>query len=262
MECETAIIMCSEILYPDSLLLFAVVLVSSKGCHVAMTISLAITNFDFETQPADADALIAAWLPEIESAALTHVPDDRFVAFLTAALRLGAHSKSLKDFNMMEVVERAGYSRSTFFRLFEGYTGFLLKGYQLTCLLSTKVYETHLKEQQLTLDAFCKFTADVLFGANCTIPNEILQMLWREHDLTHQEFHPHVVGLAPIVQNYLSRNPDTQHLQIEVDELKGVLNSLDLVILNARLEDNELWGTPSYYKKLRKMLKGYLIACE
>lgn len=84
----------------------------------------------------------------------------------------------------------------------------------------------------------------------------------REHDLTNQEFHPHVVGLAPIMQNYLSRNPDTQHLQIEVDELKSVLNSLDLVILNARLEDNELWGTPFYYKKLRKMLKGYLIACE
>jgi hypothetical protein len=35
-----------------------------------------------------------------------------------------------------------------------------------------------------------------------------------------------------------------------------------LVILNARLENNELWGTPFYYKKLRKMLKGYFAACE
>ena len=241
---------------------FCVVLPSQQGHHKTMTARLAITRFDFETQPADSDALIAAWMPEIESAAATHVPDDRFLAFLTAALRLGARSKSLKGFNMMEVVEKAGYSRSTFFRLFEGYTGFLFKGYQLTCLLSTKVYAMHLNEQQLTLDEFCKFTADVFYGANCTIPHEILQMLWREHDVTHQEFHPHVVGLAPVMRDYLACNPDTQHLQIEVDELEGVLNNLDLVILNARLEDNERWGTPFYYKKLRKMLKGYFVTCE
>ena len=226
-----------------------------------MTPSCAITRFDFETQPADPDRLIEAWMPEIEAAAESYIPDDRFIAFLTAALRLGARSKSLKGLNLMELVEKAGYSRSTFFRLFEGYTSFLFKGYQLTCLLSTRVYAKHLEHQTLSLDEFCTFTADVFYGANCTIPHEILQMLWREHDLTHQEFHPHVAGLAPIIRDYLARNPDTRHLQIDVDELDGVLKNLDLVILNARLEDDAQWGTPFYYKKLRKMLKGYLVAC-
>lgn len=227
-----------------------------------MTSQLAITNFDFAAQPADPDLLIQAWMPEIEQAAATHVPDDRFIAFLTAALRLGARSKSLKGFNLMEVVEKAGYSRSTFFRLFEGYTGFLFKGYQLTCLLSTKAYAKHLNDQQLSLEEFCKFTADIFFGANCTVPHEILQMLWREHNVSHADFHPHVAGLAPLIQSYLLQNPHTKHLQIDVDELDGVLNNLDLVILNARLEDNELWGTPFYYKKLKKMLQGYLLTCE
>ena len=227
-----------------------------------MTPQLAITNFDFAAQPADPDLLIQAWMPEIEQAAATHVPDDRVIAFLTAALRLGARSKSLKGFNLMEVVEKAGYSRSTFFRLFEGYTGFLFKGYQLTCLLSTKVYAKHLNDQQLSLEEFCKFTADVFYGANCTIPHEILQMLWREHNVSHADFHPHVAGLAPLIQSYLLQNPQTKHLQIDEDELDGVLNNLDLVILNVRLEDNELWGTPFYYKKLKKMLQGYLLTCE
>jgi AraC-like DNA-binding protein len=227
-----------------------------------MTQPLAITDFDFATQPADPDLLIQAWMPEIEQAAITYVPDDRFIAFLTAALRLGARSKSLKGLNMMEVVEKAGYSRSTFFRLFEGYTGFLFKGYQLTCLLSTKVYAEQLNTQQLSLEEFCTFTADVFYGANCTIPNEIVQMLWREHNVPHAEFHPHVADIAPTMQTYLSQNPQTQHLQIDVEELDGVLKNLDLVILNARLEDNEQWGTPFYYKKLKKMLQGYLITCE
>jgi AraC-like DNA-binding protein len=226
-----------------------------------MSGSIPITDFDFETHDADMDALIAAWLPEIEAAAEAHVPDDRFMSFLVAVLRLGARSKSLKGFNMMEVINKAGYSRSTFFRLFEGYTGFLFKGYQLTCRLSTIVYQQHLQDQELSLDEFCTFTADVFYGANCTIPHEVIQMLWREHDLTHLEFHPHLTELAPMIREYLAANPPTAHLSVDVEELDGVLKTLDLVILNARLEDNTLWGTPFYYKKLRKMIKGYLIAC-
>lgn len=223
---------------------------------------IAITNFDFANEPADPDQLILAWMPEIEEAVRTHVPDDRFIAFLTAALRLGAQSRTLKGFNMMQVIEKAGYSRSTFFRLFEGYTGFLFRGYQLTCLLSTKVYAEHLFKQKLSLDEFCTFTADVFFGANCTIPHEIIQMLWREHDISHKNFHPHLTGLARDIQAYLAQNPQTQHLKIELNELDGVLRSFDLDILNARLENNVQWGTPFYYKKLKKMLKGYLVACE
>ncbi|NHQ75878.1 hypothetical protein HAT86_15620 [Roseovarius gahaiensis] len=92
--------------------------------------------------------------------------------------------------------------------------------------------------------------------------HEILQMLWREHDVAHAEFHPHVADLAPFIQGYLRKNLQTKHLKIEVDKLGGLLNDLDLTIFNARLEDNEQWGTPFYYKKLKKMLQGYLITCE
>lgn len=115
---------------------------------------IAITDFDFTTFPADQDNLIKAWLPEIEESARSYVPDDRFIAFLIAALRIGARSKSLDGFNLMQIVEKAGYSRSTFFRLFEGYSGFLLNGYKLTCDLSIRVYERHLGGHERTLDEF------------------------------------------------------------------------------------------------------------
>ena len=146
---------------------------------------LPITNFDFETKTADQDLLIKAWMPEIEQAALTHVADSRTTAFVIALLRAAARSKSFKNLNMMELIQKSGYSRATFFRMFEGYTGFLLKGYQLTCMLSTRVYIKYLKEQQLSLDEFCTFTTDVFFGANCTVPNEVVQMLWQEHSVSH-----------------------------------------------------------------------------
>lgn len=161
----------------------------------------------------------------------------------------------------MELIQKSGYSRATFFRMFEGFTGFLLNGYQLTCVLSTKVYVHNLNQQQLSLEEFCTFTADVFFGANCTIPNQIVQMLWNEHRLSHAKFHPHVVDLAPVIRTYLAHNPQTQHLQIDMVELDGVMKNLDLVFLNARLDDEELWGTPFFYKKIRRMLHGYLLTC-
>ncbi|MCV2874820.1 hypothetical protein OE810_00990 [Rhodobacteraceae bacterium XHP0102] len=220
---------------------------------------LAITDFDFDKHSADPDALISAWVPEIEEAAHQYVPDDKFIAFLVAALRLGARSKSLEGLNVMRLIEKAGYSRSTFFRLFEGHTSFLLKGYQLTCQLSTQVYAKHLADQPRSLNEFCTFTADVFYGANCTIPHEILQMLWKEHNLTHQEFHPHLDGLTSIIADFLAKNAQTKDLSIDRAELSGVIQSLDLDILTARLEDNPDWGTPLYYKKLRRLLHGYLL---
>jgi hypothetical protein len=40
-----------------------------------------------------------------------------------------------------------------------------------------------------------------------------------------------------------------------------VIKSLDLDILTARLDNDPKWGTPQYYRKLRKMLLGYLLTC-
>ncbi len=63
-----------------------------KGRYVMRQI--AITDFDFTTFPADQDNLIKAWLPEIEESVRSYVPDDRFIAFLIAALRIGARSRA------------------------------------------------------------------------------------------------------------------------------------------------------------------------
>ena len=221
--------------------------------------SVHITEFNFETDAADPDRLIAAWLPEIETTAQTYVPDDRFISFLTAALRLGARSKSLKNFNLMDVIVKAGYSRSTFFRLFEGYTGFLLQGYQLTCQLSGKVFAKHLEDHAMNIDEFSRFTADVFYGGNCAIPNEIVQMLWKEHQLTQAEFHPHLNELTSIIYDYLTKNESTKHLTVDQEELHSVIQNLDLDMLNARLEDNPTWGTPTHYSKLRRLFHGYLL---
>ena len=138
----------------------------------------------------------------------------------------------------------------------------MLKGYQLTCQLSTQVYAKRLADQPRSLDEFCSFTADVFYGANCTIPNEIVKMLWKEHAKSYEEFHPHLAGLAPIMRDYLLGNSETANLDIDISELAGVIKSLDLDILTARLDDDPQWGTPQYYNKLRKMLLGYLLTCE
>jgi len=121
----------------------------------------AITEFTFDKGIPDPYALTQAWVPAIEQASFNHITDDRFKAFLVAAIRLGANSRRSEGVNVMNLVEKAGYSRSTFFRLFENYTSFLLKGYQLTCSLSIEVYGDLLKGKEMSIEEFAKFTTDV-----------------------------------------------------------------------------------------------------
>lgn len=226
-----------------------------------MTQPPAITSFDFETEPVNQMALIAAWLPEIEAVMRSREHDDRSTAFIIAIMRLRSSSKTADKIKLGAVIKLAGYSRSTFFRLFGNYNGFLLDAYQLICLLAIEVYAKHLKEQQLNVADFSKFTVDVTYGALCSVPPEIVQVLWRENALSHRKFHPHVKELTAIIFSYLTQNAQTKHLKIDLDELDGVLRALDLDCLYARLEVDDLWETPFYYKKIRHMLEGYLLSC-
>ena len=216
-----------------------------------------IFDFNFDVEPANSDRLIQAWMPEIERAILRHETDDRLISFVIAALRIGARSKTLSGFNLMELVEKAGYSRATFFRMFGGSMGFFLKGYQLSARLTLDVYKTHLYEQSRELDEFCKFTADVFYGVHCTIPTEIMQFLWGEHELSQQEFHPHLPELSKIMADYLAQNEPTKHLSVDLEELTDVINGFDLIMLTARISDDPKCGTPETYRRLLRMFRGY-----
>ena len=226
-----------------------------------MTQPPAITSFDFETEPVNQKALIAAWLPEIEAVMRSREHDDRSTAFIIAIMRLRSSSKTADKIKLGAVIKLAGYSRSTFFRLFGNYNSFLLDAYQLICLLAIDVYAKHLKEQQLNVADFSKFTTDICYAAVCTIPREILKVLWYENAISHRKFHPHLSEFTSVIFSYLTQNAQTKHLKIDVDELDGVLRTLDLELLHARLEDDSFWGSPLYYKKIKKMLYGYLASC-
>lgn len=217
-----------------------------------------VTDFDFEQGLPDQNELIKAWLPKIEKAAVSMTSEDKLQTFFLAGLRLSAKSKSLSGFNMMNIIQKAGYSRSTFFRLFEGYTEFLLKAYQLTCQLSVAVYASKLKGREMTLEEFCKFTTDIFYGANHAVPNEIPVMLYKDHGKSFKEFHPHLKLLAPIMLGYLRKNPPTANLNITEEELDGVIHLLDWDILKARLDPDEEFPSMAQYKRLRRMFYGTL----
>lgn len=149
---------------------------ANVGTPISMALSLAqISEFNFDSTIPDIDTHIQMWLPEVEKAARSFVANDRYQAFFLAALRMAASTKSLKGFSVPNLAKKAGYSRSTFFRLFEGYSGFLIQGYQLTCLLSVKVYEDQLRNRPMTLEAFSKFTADIFSAPTAPCPTRFAQ---------------------------------------------------------------------------------------
>jgi hypothetical protein len=66
---------------------------------------------------------------------------------------------------------------------------------------------------------------DVTYGALCSVPPEIVQVLWRENAISHRKFHPHLSELTSVIFSYLTQNAQTKHLKIDVDELDGVLRT-------------------------------------
>lgn len=217
-----------------------------------------ITDFRISEGIPDTDDLIRVWLPEIERAAQEHVPNDRLQAFFIAALRLAARSKSLDSLTLAKIINGSGYSRSTFFRLFEGYTSFLLRGYQLLCQLSIKVYAKTLAEREMSLDSFVAHTADILYSGNCSTPNDVVQTIWASSGKDHRQFHPHLAELALVVRMYLSRNPETAHIQLDPDDLLEVLRLLDWDLLQARIDGSGRFPSTAHYWRLRTLLSGYL----
>ncbi|MEN8657625.1 MAG: hypothetical protein ABF313_06265 [Marivita sp.] len=221
-----------------------------------------ITDFRMQDGIPDTDTLIQAWLPEIEKSAQAFVPCNKTQAFFIASLRVAAKTKSLSSFKLLSIIDMSGYSRSTFFRLFENYSSFLVIGYKLVCDLSIKVYAKHISERSLTLEEFIALSADLLYGANCTIPNEITQTLWQNAEEDHLEFHTHVKELARIMRDYLNWNPATAHLQVDKDDLQDVLRILDWELLKARVDGSGDFPSVPHYLRLRRILSGYLKELE
>lgn len=219
-----------------------------------------ITDFSFENGLPDPDELTRAWLPEIEKAASAHVAESKLQIFFIAALRVGAKSRGLANFNLKEVIELSGYSKSTFFRIFEGHTAFMYEAYLLTAKLSFKVFEKHLVTRERSLEDVARFTTEMFYGANCTVPSEFTELLWEEHGGLHSEFHPHLVELPPILLRYLRNNGPTQHLNISEAELLGVIQTLDWDMLNARIDPSKTFPSVEQYDRLRKMFYGMLVA--
>ena len=235
-------------------------LVKLKYWYKIMTQWSAITGFDFETVPVNQKTLIQAWLPEIEIVAWNHEPNVARAAFMIAVWRLGKDLKAGEKITLEAIIKLSGYGRATFFRLFGNKNDFLLEAYQIICSLSVEVYAKYLNQQQLNVAEFSKFTIDIFYGANCCFSKGFHKALWDESTKSHREFHPYLIKLTQIIFLYLTQNSQTKHLKIDVDELDGVLKTLDLDFLHSRLEDDRHWGTPVSYQRIRRMLEGYLLS--
>jgi hypothetical protein len=110
----------------------------------------------------------------------------------------------------------------------------------------------------MRLEEFADFTSTVFFGLNCTISSEVIAFLWETHQLSHTEFHPHLADVSSVIYSYLKSNDQTRQVNFDAAELSDFIRTLDLDMITARIERNPEWGKPAYYKKLHRMLLGYL----
>lgn len=202
--------------------------------------------------------LINAFLPEIEEAAKAHVPEDHFLAFFYASLRIAAKAENFTGLNLKALVYHTGYSRSTFYRLFDGYSAFMMNVYQLTRLLGVKVYAKHLTAREMTLEEFADFSANLMYSANAALPPDLCKMLWDGREVDHLEFHPHLPEAASVITTYLNTNPQTSHMTVRQEDIFELLRMLDWDMLQAFATADPKCPSQPHYRHIKRLFRGYL----
>jgi len=218
-----------------------------------------ITDLNLDTAFPSQRELIDAWLPEIQEAAKLHAPQDHFLAFFYVSLAFVAKNEGISGLNLKSLVYHSGYSKSSFYRLFDGYSSFLMDVYQTTRLLGVKVYLKHLKARPMDLETFITFSANVLYSANAALPGDLSKLLWEGRSIDHIEFHPHLSEAAQGIADYLNSNPQTSHMGILQEDMFELLRTLDWDMLQAFIKEDPSCPSQAHYRHLRRLFRGYLL---
>lgn len=218
-----------------------------------------LAEFTFDETLPDKDQLERAWLCEIEKVLSSTDLGDKDMSFFISGLRLATRYKSIRKISVSAISKLSGYSRATFFRTFGNYQDFALEGYRLTCKASVLVYEDHLRGRAMSRPEFVKFTSAFFYGANICMPTDIVRELWMSRQWSQLEFHPHLPDVARVMGNYLRHNEQTRHILMSDTELLGVVQSLDLDILMARLDERITFPSMHQYRRLGHFLEGALM---
>ena len=213
--------------------------------------------FDVEDFLSETDLLTSLWADEIAKAATEHIADNRWEAFALSGIRQYANANSLAEVKIANLAKQAGYSKSTFFRIFDNLTKYQLRLYQLVSQLSVEVYEQRLFAKPRSPLDFANFTINLFYSADCTIPNEWVAMLWEKYGhLGHDNFHPQLSDISRTITEYTQKHRSLGYANLSASDVHAVVCLYEREILESRLAPQPSFPSPGQSLRWKRMLFG------
>ncbi|NHQ75907.1 hypothetical protein HAT86_15765 [Roseovarius gahaiensis] len=213
--------------------------------------------FDVEDLLSETDLLTSVWADEIAKAATQHIADNRWEAFALAGIRQYANATSLAEVKIANIAKQAGYSKSTFFRIFDNLTKYQLRLYQLVSQLSVEVYGQRLFAKPRSPLEFAHFTINLFYSADLTIPNDWVAMLWGKYGhLGHDKFHPQLPDIARKITQYTQKHRSLGYANLSVSDVHAVVCLYEREVLESRLGSQPSFPSPAQSLRWKRMLFG------
>ncbi|WP_157132291.1 hypothetical protein [Roseobacter sp. AzwK-3b] len=213
--------------------------------------------FDIEDFLSEPELLTSLWADEVAKAASEHIADNRWEAFALAGIRQYAHANSLAEVKIANIVKQAGYSRSTFFRIFDNLTKYQLRLYQLVSQLSVDVYKQRVFAKPRSPLDFANFTINLFYSADCTIPNDWVAMLWKKYGhLGHESFHPQLADISRIITQFTQKHRALGYAELTVSDVHPVVCLYEREVLESRLGPQPSFPSAEQSLRWKRMLFG------
>lgn len=213
--------------------------------------------FNVEDVLSEPDLLTSIWADEIAKAATQHIADNRWEAFALSGIQQYANASSLAEVKIANLVKQAGYSKSTFFRIFDNLTKYQLRLYQLVSQLSVEVYGQRLFAKARSPLEFADFTINLFYSADCTIPNDWVATLWNKYGhLGHDKFQPQLPDISKKIVEYAQQHRSLGYADVSLSDVHAVICLYEREVLESRLEPQPSFPSAEQSLRWKRMLFG------
>lgn len=191
---------------------------------------IALNEFDVSF---DREAIEATWLEIVDRriSDIANCPKDE--VFIRAALILYSRSRVVR-LTVDKIVKKAGFSRSSFFRM-HSFPEFQLKLYRKLCRLAILEYQDLINKKPLSPTEFAELTLSVLYSSHVAIRDHVFEQLVSSHQgCGFDEFNTEVAFVSDVIVAYCNKYSHLGYRRLSRSQVESTIRLFDFDIFQSR----------------------------
>ena len=199
------------------------------------------------------------WRQIVEQRLSAVVPESKSETFIRSAILFYTRSPMAVRVTADVIIAKAGFSRSSFFRIFKSFGDFQVKMYRYLCNIAALEYLSIINRMQLNPTQLADITLSVIYSSNIAIPNShFVNMVRSAPELKYTEFNQSTPILAAGLYDYMEKHKHLGYACVDLSEIQALLDTLDFDIFNQRVSPEKTFPSAVQARRLRKLFFGFI----